>query len=123
MSGLIEERDNAKHAPEIFVKIHIRNSLNFCQATCSKYAWGMLPKSFDNFISDQDYQELYWPYLRRWMMALIEQDIVPVVYTEGNYNTSLEYLKDIPKHKVIYHMEGKTSSDWPPYNMYPSNEK
>jgi uroporphyrinogen-III decarboxylase len=39
------------------------------------------------------------------MMALIEHDIVPVVYTEGSYNTRLEYLKDIPKHKAVYHFE------------------
>lgn len=105
MPDLIEERDNVKRALEIFVKIHIRNSLEFCQATGSKYAWVMLHKGFDNFISDKDYAELYWPYLRQWMMALIEHDIVPVVYTEGSYNTRLEYLKDIPKHKAVYHFE------------------
>jgi uroporphyrinogen-III decarboxylase len=30
---------------------------------------------------------------------------VPVVYCEGAYNTRFEYLKDVPKGKVIYDFE------------------
>lgn len=105
MPDLIEERDNVKRALDIFVKLHLKNSLNFCKATGSKYAWVMLHKGFDNFISDKDYRELYWPYLQEWILGLIENDITPVVYTEGAYNTRLKYLKDVPEHKVIYHFE------------------
>ena len=105
MPDMILQRDNVKRALEMFVKIHINNSLNFCKTTGSKYAWVMLHKGFDYFISDEDYAELYWPYLREWMLALIDNDIVPVVYTEGAYNTRLKYLKDIPAGKAVYHFE------------------
>ena len=105
MPDLIEERDNVKRALEIFVKLHLKDSLEFCRATGSRYAWVMLHKGFDNFISDTDYRELYWPYLQQWILGLIEHDITPVVYTEGAYNTRLKYLKDVPEHKVIYHFE------------------
>ena len=102
MPDLLEERDNVKKALDLFVKYHIKGSLDFCRMTGSKYAWVMLHKGFDNFISDADYAELYWPYLRQWMLALIEHDITPVVYTEGSYTTRLKYMKDVPKNKVIY---------------------
>lgn len=87
------------------MKKHIAQSLGFCKATGSKYAWVMLHKGFDNFISDKDYAELYWPYLQQWILALIDNGITPVVYTEGSYTTRLKYLKDVPPHKVIYHFE------------------
>ena len=105
MPDLVLERDNVKRALDMFVKIHIRQTLDFCQSTGSKYGWVMLHKGFDNFISDKDYAELYWPYLRQWIEALIDHDITPVVYTEGSYNTRLPYLKEVPKNKVIYHFE------------------
>lgn len=105
MPDLIEQRENVIRALEIFVKLHIKQSLEFCKMTGSKYAWVMLHKGFDNFISDKDYRELYWPYLQRWILTLIDHDITPVVYTEGAYNTRLKYLKEVPKHKVIYHFE------------------
>ena len=105
MPDLVLERDNVKRALDMFVKIHIRQTLDFCQSTGSKYGWVMLHKGFDNFISDKDYAELYWPYLRQWIEALIDHNITPVVYTEGSYNTRLPYLKEVPKNKVIYHFE------------------
>ena len=105
MPDLIEERDNVKRALEIFVQTHIGHSLGFCKMTGAKYAWVMLHKGFDNFISDKDYAELYWPYLRQWILAMIDNGITPVVYTEGSYTTRLKYLKDVPAHKVVYHFE------------------
>ena len=105
MPDLLLERDNVIRALEIFVKLHIKNSLNFCKNTGSRYAWVMLHKGFDNFISEEDYRELYWPYLQKWILALIEHNITPVVYTEGAYNTRLKYLKEVPKNKVVYHFE------------------
>lgn len=105
MPDLIEERDNVKHALDIFADLHIKQSLGFCQATGSRYAWVMLHKGFDNFISETDYKELYWPYLQKWILALIDHNITPVVYTEGAYNTRLTYLKEVPKDKVVYHFE------------------
>lgn len=105
MPDLIEERDNVKKALDLFVKYHINGTLNFCKMTGSKYGWVMLHKGFDNFISDEDYRELYWPYLQQWILALIDNGITPVVYTEGSYNTRLKYLKEVPENKVVYHFE------------------
>ena len=105
MTDLILERDKVKKAIELFCDLHIRTSLDFCKRTGSHYHWVMLHKGFDNFISDKDYAELYWPYLQRWIVALVDNGIVPVVYTEGSYTTRLKYLKDVPVNKVIYHFE------------------
>lgn len=105
MPDLVEQRDNVKRALDIFVKLHIKNTLAACKASKAKYGWVMLHKGFDNFISEKDYAELYWPYLRQWILALIDNDITPVVYTEGAYNTRLKFLRDVPKNKVVYHFE------------------
>lgn len=105
MPDLIEERENVKRALDIFGELHLRRSLRFCRASGKKYAWVMLHKGFDNFISDKDYGELYWPYLQKWILGLVDEGITPVVYTEGAYNTRIKYLKDVPENKVIYHFE------------------
>ena len=106
MPDLILQRDNVKRALDKFVHFHIQNSLTAKKPSGEEsYAWVMLHKGFDNFISEQDYAELYWPYLQQWILALIDNGITPVVYTEGSYNTRLKFLKDVPKGKVIYHFE------------------
>ncbi len=105
MPDLLEQPENVKHACEMFVKIHIAQSIESYKRTGNRYQWVMLHKGFDNFIGDNTYAEFYWPYLRQWIMALIDEGIVPVVFCEGAYNTRLKYLADVPKGKVIYLFE------------------
>lgn len=65
-----------------------------------------LHKGMDGFIGDEQYERLYWKPLKKIIMALIDMgDVVPYIYTEGPYNTRLEYLADVPKGKVLYHFE------------------
>ncbi len=64
-----------------------------------------LHKGMDGFMSPEQYEKLYWKPLKKILMALIDMEVTPLVYTEGKYNTRLEQLTDIPKGKVIYHFE------------------
>lgn len=105
MPDLLEQPENVKKACELFVKIHIQHSIDLYKLTGNKYQWVMLHKGFDNFIGDDAYKEFYWPYLQQWILALIDEGIVPVVFCEGAYNTRLKYLADVPKGKVIYLFE------------------
>ena len=38
-------------------------------------------------------------------MGLIDEGLTPYVYTEGDFTSRLECLKDVPKGKVVYHIE------------------
>ncbi len=105
MPDLVERPDKVTRLLQIFVKKHIEHSIGFSRMLGSQYAWVMLHKGFDNFISDEMYKTFYWPYLQEWILAMIDADLTPVVYTEGSYTTRLPYLADVPKGKVIYHFE------------------
>lgn len=59
----------------------------------------------DEFMSPDDYNNYYWPPLRKLLLALIDADITPFLFCEGNYFTRLETLKEVPKGKVIYFFE------------------
>lgn len=64
-----------------------------------------LHKGMDGFMSNEQYERIYWKPLKKCMMALIDMGVTPFIYTEGKYNTRLEQLLDIPEGKVIYHFE------------------
>ena len=64
-----------------------------------------LHKAMDGFMSDEQYERFYWKPLRKIIMALIDMDVTPYIYTEGPYNTRLKFLTDVPKGKVFYHFE------------------
>ena len=64
-----------------------------------------LHKAMDGFMSPAQFERFYWKPLKKIMMALIDMDVTPYIYTEGPYNTRLEQLADVPRGKVLYHFE------------------
>lgn len=59
----------------------------------------------DEFMSREDYAEFYWPGLKRTIEKLIAAGITPYVFCEGKYSTRLDFLKDVPRGKVVYMFE------------------
>jgi uroporphyrinogen-III decarboxylase len=61
-----------------------------------------LHKGADGFMSDEQFKEFYWPSLRKLLLGLIEQGMLPFLFAEGRYNTRLEAIMDLPKGKTIW---------------------
>ncbi len=104
-ADLIIQPENVRKAMDRFQEFHIKGSLAACKATGSKYAWVMLHKAFDNFISDETYRDFYWPYLKGWALAMIDNGLIPVLFTEGPYTQRLKYLAELPEGKCLIHFE------------------
>jgi hypothetical protein len=101
MPDLMTQPEQVERALEKFVEYHIGLSKRMFKLTGNKFQWVMLHKGFDNFIGDKEYARFYWPYLRKWAMALIDEGIVPVLFCEEKYNTRLKYLTELPKGKAL----------------------
>ncbi len=56
-------------------------------------------------MSLKQFEKFYWPTLKKVCLALIEEDLTPWVFFEGNYTSRLEYLLDLPKGKVLAHLD------------------
>ena len=59
----------------------------------------------DEFMSPADYEQFYWPSLRKMICALVGAGITPFVFCEGNYASRLECIRDVPRGKVVYLFE------------------
>ena len=59
----------------------------------------------DGFMSEAQFNTFYWPYLKRVVLGLIEDGIVPHLFAEGGYNRRLEIIRELPKGKVIWHFD------------------
>lgn len=61
-----------------------------------------LHKGSDNFMSIEQFQRFYWPTLKELLLALIREELTPVLMVEGPYHSRLQTLRDVPEGKVIY---------------------
>ncbi len=68
------------------------------------FCWVWVHKSTRNFMSDAQFKEFYWPYLRQGMLGLIEKGVIPVIYWEADFESRLEHIVDVPPGKIVYHL-------------------
>jgi len=64
-----------------------------------------LHKGVDGFMSPKQFNTFFWPTLKKVILALIDQNIVPILLWEGDCTSRLETIADIPKGKAIYWFE------------------
>jgi hypothetical protein len=64
-----------------------------------------LHKGADGFISTEQFKTFYWPSLRKVMLGLIDEGLIPFPFAEGSYNSRLEIVSDLPKSKVIWRLD------------------
>jgi len=83
----------------------IKAGVDGAKATGNPIVSIFLHKGFGALMSDQQFRTFYWPTLKKVVMGLIDEGLIPYVFTEGDYTSRLEIIKDVPKGKVIYHIE------------------
>jgi uroporphyrinogen-III decarboxylase len=59
----------------------------------------------DGFMSHKQFEEFYWPGLKQVILAAIDKGIIPCIFFEGNWTTRLEYLLELPKGKIMAHLD------------------
>jgi hypothetical protein len=60
-----------------------------------------LHRGADGFMSNEQFEEFYWPSLTKLMEGMIKRDIIPMPFFEGRYSDRLEFLSEFAKkHKA-----------------------
>jgi uroporphyrinogen-III decarboxylase len=56
-------------------------------------------------MSDEQYKTFYWPTLRKVILGIVDEGLIPVPFAEGAYNLRLEIIGDLPKGKVVWRFD------------------
>ena len=94
-----------KEAVERWGDVTIPQAVATAKIQHAEYVFIPLHAGVDDFMSVDDYNEFYWPTLKKLIETLVNNDLTPIVICEGKYHTRLETLRDVPKGKVIYFFE------------------
>lgn len=105
MLDMFRRKDKLLEAMDRVVPILIRNVVEQGANSPSKIVFMAMHWGLDSFMSPAQFKTFFWPQLRRVMMAMIENDLVPCVLWEGDCTSRLETIADIPAGKAIYHFE------------------
>jgi uroporphyrinogen-III decarboxylase len=72
-----------------------------CRMSGGSFVFIPLHRGSDEFMSLRQFETFYWPGLKTEITALIDAGLVPMVIWEGIWDQRLEYLRELPKGKVI----------------------
>jgi hypothetical protein len=64
-----------------------------------------LTRGSDDFMSLKQFETFYWPTLKKLMLGLIEKGAILCPFYEGNFITRLEHFRELPKGKVLAHLD------------------
>lgn len=92
-------------ALKVMTKSCIERTVEACKARGAEFLYIPLHGGVDEFMSGDNYARFYWPGLKALMDAVIEIGVTPMPFCEGRYFTRFDFLKDVPKGKVVYQFE------------------
>jgi hypothetical protein len=105
MLDLFRQPDKVLEACERLLPIMIDKGVAAAKATGTTRVFMPLHRGSDGFMSLKQFEKFYWPTLKRLCLALIDQGLTPWIFFEGDYTSRLEYLLELPKGKVLAHLD------------------
>ncbi len=57
------------------------------------------------FISVEQFERFFWPTMKQTIIELFKQGYQVLFYAEGNWDRTLEYVKELPDQSIIYHVD------------------
>lgn len=105
ISDIYERPEKLLRVLDYMTEVCIERSTATAKALGVDFVFIPLHAGMDEFMSPANYEKFYWPGLKKLIMSIIDLGITPYVFCEGNYNSRLEVISDVPKGKVIYMFE------------------
>jgi hypothetical protein len=102
MLDMFRYKDELREACERLTPIMIKGGVAACRATGHIMPFIPLHKGADGFMSQEQFKTFYWPTLRKLIIGLVNEGLVPQLFAEGGYNDRLDIISDIPKGKVLW---------------------
>jgi len=105
MLDMYRRPDMVLKACETFLPFAVQRAVAGAGASGNPRVFIPLHKGADGFMSREQFLKFYWPTLQKLMVALIEKDLTPCPFIEGDYTSRLDIIRDIPAGKAMYTFE------------------
>lgn len=102
MMDMFRKPDELMEACERLTPFMIKYGVASCKAAGHIMPFIPLHKGADGFMSNAQFEKFYWPTLRKVIIGLINEGLVPQLFAEGGYNQRLEIISDLPQGKTVW---------------------
>jgi uroporphyrinogen-III decarboxylase len=97
--------DKLSEACEKYVLPTIKRGVAMADASGNPLIFMPLHKGADPFMSGAHFKQFYWKTLRKVLIGLMNEGLVPLIFAESVYDSRLEIIADLPPKTVIWWFE------------------
>ena len=101
MMDMFRQPDNLLRASEKMLPVMLGLAIATAKMGGNPRVFIPLHRGADGFMSLKQFETFYWPTLKGLLLGLIEAGLTPCPFFEGDYNSRLKYLLELPKGKVL----------------------
>lgn len=101
MLDMYRNPEELKHLIELLEPYQLQGAMSMAQLTGNTRVFIPLHRGAAGFMSNKQFEEFYWPSLKKLIFDLVKAGLQPMPFYEGDYTPRLEYLKELPKGKTI----------------------
>lgn len=105
MTDIYRHRNKLPAVFEKVKKLTVRQAIRVAGMSGNPLVFIPIHWGPDAFMSQKQFEELWWPSFRELMMELIDAGLIPMPLWEADCTKRLEIIKDIPPGKCIYWFE------------------
>lgn len=105
MLDMYQQPDKLLEALEKITPMTIDLAVAGAAVTLSPVVLMPLHKGADSFMSGKQFETFYWPTLRKVLIGIIHEGLVPMPLAESFYDKRLEIIKDVPRSSTVWWFE------------------
>lgn len=102
---MYRQPDKLHKTMERLIPLAIRSAVDRSNASGCPVCFMPLHKGNETFMSPEQFETFYWPSLRKLLLGLINEGLVPYPLAEGRYGARLEVIRDLPRGSMVWSFE------------------
>jgi uroporphyrinogen-III decarboxylase len=102
MMDLYRQPEKMLEAMEALCPLMIKMGVDGAKSNGKPFIFVPLHKGADGFLSDAQFKRFYWPTLRKVLMGMVEEGVVPFIAAEGGWGSRLQAMSDLPKGTTLW---------------------
>ncbi len=102
---MFRQPDKILEAIDRITPIVIDDAVKSAETAMSPVIMMPLHKGDKTFMSQKAFETFYWPSLKKVLLGMINEGLVPMPFAEGNYIPRLEIISDMPRSGVMWYFE------------------
>jgi uroporphyrinogen-III decarboxylase len=105
MLDMFRQPDKLLAACEKLLPMTLKKAISVAKNSGNPRVFIALHRGSHTFMSLKQFETFYWPTFKRLVLSLVDEELTPCVFFEGDYTSRLEYLLELPRGKVVGHFD------------------